>query len=394
MAISLYRYTVEDAPFAQGGMGDVYRAIDLLSQETVVIKTINALRLSLDDKTIRTFFKEAEASFRLGRLSDHIIRVTDIGYESGTHYMAQEYAAGGNLISRLGKVTGEKAKTIIDHIVKGLKVAHENKIIHSDISPDNILFDEKASVYKLSDFGLLKIMESHLITRGMSMHRGGKPYYMPPAHYFDPDQINQKTDFYAIGVVYYQLLTGGVLKPIFPNPPVIPLPVVIQAEKLSLHEAGVKFIEDCLYERFENVDQLIQAFAQVSPYGEKQISGKNHKAKIAPRFEVNMLGPNEYEFLLLTAEGEVVFSGQTYRSKAHAKAVINTVKKNALLRERYVLKHVMSEHFFVLSSAKNEPIGHSKSFPTVEEVEKKIDWMVVNAPLAGIVYVPKTVIIN
>lgn len=392
MTLSLYRYRVEDSPFAQGGMGDVYRAVDLLSQETVVIKTINALRLSLDEKTVRTFFKEAEASFRLGRLSEHIVKVTDIGYESGTHYMAQEYAAGGNLVSRLGKVTGEKAKTIIDHILKALRVAHKNKIIHSDISPDNILFDEKASVYKLSDFGLLKIMESHLVTRGMSMHRGGKPYYMPSAHYFDPDQINQKTDFYAIGIVYYQLLTGAVPKPIFPNPPVIPAPVVIQAEKLKLHNAGVTFIEDCLHERFENVDQLIAAFAEVSPYGEKQVSGKSQKIKA--RFEVSMRAPHEYEFFLLSAEGEVVFSGQTYRSKAHAKAVINAIKKIAALRDRYITKHVMDEHFFVLVSAKNEPIGHSKSFLTFEEAERKIDWMVINAPLAGIVYVPKTVIIN
>lgn len=392
MAINLYRYSVEDSPFAQGGMGDVYRAVDLLSQETVVIKTINALRLNLDEKTIRTFFKEAEASFRLGRLSDHVVKVTDIGYEAGTHYMVQEYASGGNLLSRLGKVTGEKAKKIIGDILRGLQVAHENKIIHSDISPDNILFDEKASVYKLSDFGLLKIMESHLITRGMSLHRGGKPYYMPQAHYFDPDQIGEKTDFYAIGMVYYQLLTGGILKPKFPNPPTIPQPVVIKAETINLHEAGVKFIEDCLYERFEKVDQLITAFARVSPYGDKLVPGETTKIRPGARFEVSMLGPNEYEFLLLTTEGEIVFSGQKYRSKAHAKAVISSVRKSAVLRERYARKHVMQEHFFVLNSAKSEPLGHSRSFPNIEEMEKKIDWMMINAPLGVISYSAKTVI--
>jgi serine/threonine protein kinase len=394
MAISLYRYSVEDTPFAQGGMGDVYRAVDLLSQETVVIKTINALRLNLDEKTIRTFFKEAEASFRLGRLSDHIVKVTDIGYESGTHYMVQEYASGGNLFSRLGKVNGKKAKEITDDILRGLRVAHDNRIIHSDISPDNILFDEKASVYKLSDFGLLKIMESHLITRGVSLHRGGKPYYMPPAHYFDPDQINQKTDFYAIGMVYYQLLTGGILKPVFPNPPAVPQPIVIKAERVNLHEAGLKFIEDCLHERFENIDQLITAFAGVSPHEETQGYSKLPKPKLGPRFEVSILGPNEYEFLLLTAEGEVVFSGQKYRSKAHAKAIINSVRKSAVLRERYSRKHVMQEHFFVLNSAKSEPLGHSRSFPNIEEMEKKIDWMTTNAPLAEISYSAKTLIVT
>jgi serine/threonine protein kinase len=394
MALSLYRYNVEDAPFARGGMGDIYKAIDLLSQETVIIKTINALRLNLDEKTIRTFFKEAEASFRLGRLSDHIIKVTDIGCESGTHYMVQEYATGGNLFSRLGKVSGEKAKAIIDNILRGLKIAHENKIIHSDISPDNILYDEKTSIYKLADFGLLKIMESHLVSKGMSIHRGGKPHYMPSAHYFDPDLINQKTDFYSIGIVYYQLLTGEIPKPDFPNPPVVSLPVVIKAEKLNLHNSGVKFIEDCLHEKFENVDELITAFAQVSPYGEGPAHGLNPKPGVTPRFEVTMLGPDEYEFLLLTVEGEVVFSGQKYRSRAHAKAVINSVRKSAVLRDRYARKHVMNEHFFVLNSAKNEPLGRSRSFRTAEEMDKKIDWMMINTPLAVIAYTDKTVLIN
>jgi serine/threonine protein kinase len=383
MALSLYRYKIEDAPFAQGGMGDVYRAVDLLSQETVVIKTINALRLKLDEKTIRTFFKEAEASFRLGRLSEHIVRVTDIGYESGTHYMVQEYASGGNLVSRLGKVTGEEAKAIIDDVLSGLKVAHENKIVHSDISPDNILFDEKGGVYKLSDFGLLKIMESHLITRGMSLHRGGKPYYMPPAHYFNPEQISEKTDFYAIGMVYYQLLTGGVLRLMFPNPPVITPPVVIKTTKLGLQDAGVKFIDNCLHERFDKIDQVIAAFAGISPGEDMQAPGKS-RPKPTARFEVTMLGPNQFEFVLLTAEGEVVFIGQKYRSKAHAKAAINSVRKSAVFPERYSRKHVMQEHFFVLNSAKSEPLGHSSSFPNFVEMEDKIDWMSVNAPLAGI----------
>jgi len=369
-------------------MGDVFRAVDLLSHETVVIKTINALRLKLDEKTIRTFFKEAEASFRLGRLSDHIVKVTDIGYESGTHYMVQEYASGGNLLSRLGKVTSEEAKLIIDHILRGLKVAHENKIVHSDISPDNILFDEKAGVYKLSDFGLLKIMEPHLITRGMSLHRGGKPLYMPQAHFVNPEQINEKTDFYAIGMVYYQLLTGKPLKPIFPNPPVITPPVVVKATKVSLQDGGLKFIEDCLHERFETVDQLITAFAGISPLNDTPLPGKTLRPRPVSRFEVSMLGTNQYEFVLLTAEGEAVFSGQKYRSKAHAKAAINSVKKSAVLQERYSRKHVLQEHFFVLNSARGEPLGHSRSFRNFIEMEEKIDWMKVNAPLAEISFRP------
>jgi len=394
MTLNLYRYNVEDTPFAQGGMGDVYRAVDLLSQEIVVIKTINALRLHLDEKTIRTFFKEAEASFRLGQLSNHIIKVTDIGFESGTHFMVQEYATGGNLIPRLGKVDGKEARLVIDDILKGLKVAHENKIIHSDISPDNILFDAQKSVYKLSDFGLLKIMESHLITRGVSLHRGGKPYYMPPAHYFDPDKINQKTDFYAIGVVYHQLLTGEILKPLFPDPPTVPQPVVIKAEGANLMEGAVRFIESCLHQKFEDVDDLIQAFSKLSAWGDTRTSAPKPRKINLPKFEVSMMGTNVFRFTLISEEGQPIFSGDTYRSRAHAKAVIKTIRQNAVVRERYSRRQIDNKHYFTLNTAKKEPLGHSVSFASNAEMEEKIDWMIANAPTAVVSYAAKTLLMK
>ena len=172
-----------------GGMGEIYKATDKLSGNMVAIKTINKLKLRVDDKTIRNFLKEAETTFRLSKQTPHVVDVIDLGYEDDTYYMALEYVDGGNVLDQGGNVTGTEAKQIVLQVLNGLKVAHTNKIIHSDISPDNILHDKIKKQFKLSDFGLLKILETKLVTRGQTMLRGGKHLYMHPNHFYNPNLI-------------------------------------------------------------------------------------------------------------------------------------------------------------------------------------------------------------
>ncbi|MDD5486632.1 MAG: serine/threonine-protein kinase [Dehalococcoidales bacterium] len=263
MSLNLLRYEVEDAPFGRGGMGEVYKGKDRLSGEEVAIKTINQFKLDADDKTIRTFMKEAEASFKLGHQSPFIVKVSNIGLENDTYFMIQEFMDGGNILPKCGKVSGAEAKQIILQALNGLKVAHSNKIVHSDISPDNILFSKKEDKYKLSDFGLLKIIESHLVTRGHSIHAGGKPHFLPKAHFFDPALINEKSDFYAIGMVYHFLLTGKIAHGTYPNPPQIQAPFKIAHNNVDLHPHGINFLNACFNESYANVDQLIKALSAV-----------------------------------------------------------------------------------------------------------------------------------
>ena len=166
---NLFRYETEDAPFAYGGMGEVYQAIDKLSGDQVVIKTIHHKRLGFDDKTIESFFKEAQAGFRLGEQSKHIANVLDIGFED-VPYMAVEYFSGGSIFPLMGTLQIEQCRDILRQIVVGVYHAHNAKVVHSDISPDNVLYDSDSLRFALSDFGLLKILETRLMTRGRSLH--------------------------------------------------------------------------------------------------------------------------------------------------------------------------------------------------------------------------------
>lgn len=266
MALTLFRYEIEDEPFDEGGMGELYKAKDRLSGQDVVIKTVNPRRLRLDEKTIESFFKEAEASFHLSQKSPNIVKTLDIGLEGGTYYMALEYMSGGNIIPKLGNVSPEVADFIISQVLEALKMAHKNKIVHSDISPDNILCNAEGTVYKVSDFGLLKILETYMITKGQSIHTGGKPHYMPPAHYFDPDAIGPETDLYGLGIVYFQLISGKLLKPRFPEPPDVRTAFMgFFASNVMIHEGRLEFIHSCLYGNYNDALEASDSFKHYMP---------------------------------------------------------------------------------------------------------------------------------
>lgn len=263
--IKLFRYETEDDPFAYGGMGEVYRAEDKLSGNTVVIKTIHTKRLGLDEKTVESFFKEAQAGFRLGYKCHHIAKVLNIGMED-MPYMAVELF-DGNLSDHLGNHDLAACRDIFRQILAGVYHAHENGVVHSDLSPDNVLVKGDPILVAVSDFGLLKILETRLITRGKSLHTGGKPYYMPPAHFFDPDLIDKTTDIYALGVIYFQILTGGVLRASLTGEVAIPDNPVLH-DGTPLPDSDISIVRKCCNLEYGTLEQLLHEFA---PLGLKPV---------------------------------------------------------------------------------------------------------------------------
>lgn len=97
---------------------------------------------------------------------------------------------------------------MLDNILKALRIAHKKGVVHSDISPDNIMFDEISGKYKLNDFGLAKLLNSTLMRRGsMKSFTGGKPGFLPLIDW----QTGQRTthsDLYGLAATVVYLLTG------------------------------------------------------------------------------------------------------------------------------------------------------------------------------------------
>ena len=199
----------------QGGMAEVWLALDRQNGRTVAIKIINSQHP--DPELLRRFSKEAE---RLSELNHtHILRIYDwySGSTSATQeqsldfpYIVMEYVEGGDLKERLKQRKGqpyplEETLHIFAELCGAVQYAHDRGVIHRDLKPANILFRRSKNCPEevvLSDFGLaVEVDDSYL-----SLPNAGTPAYMAPEQY--NGEANEASDIYALGVILYQLCTG------------------------------------------------------------------------------------------------------------------------------------------------------------------------------------------
>jgi tRNA A-37 threonylcarbamoyl transferase component Bud32 len=195
----------------QGGFGTVYKAVHPLIGKQVAIKVL-ARKFSADPEMVSRFIAEARAVnqirnryiidiFSFGQLADH------------RHYYVMEFLDGEALDARLerGRLELAAALPILRAIGKALDAAHAKGIAHRDLKPENVfLVHGEDDVWpKLLDFGVAKLMgevdgTKHKTRTGIPI---GTPYYMSPEQCRGKD-VDHRTDYYAFGVLAYELLTG------------------------------------------------------------------------------------------------------------------------------------------------------------------------------------------
>lgn len=212
--IECERYEIEPMPIGKGGFGEVYKAYDLLYERTVVIKTIVAPRLyGINEPQIRRqFFKESVISARLGSHSENIVKVFDYGYDRSTDipFFVMEYIQGYDLSRKIGKFSLRESFLLLFDMLTALKIAHDNGVVHSDISPDNIMFDESEKIYKLNDFGLARLLNSQLMKRGNTTSLvGGKAGFLPLLDW-NTGNRSAHSDLYGLAVTITLLISGHV----------------------------------------------------------------------------------------------------------------------------------------------------------------------------------------
>ncbi len=196
------KYRVLDR-IGRGGMGTVYRATDETLHREVAIKVLNA---ELNDPGVaRRFRAEAVTVARLSHPG--LATIYELFQHDGQWLMVMEFVRGETLealVSRAGPLAVEVAAPLCMQALNALAHAHSMGVVHRDLKPANIMVNE-AGLVKVMDFGIARVAGTeHLTSAGFLM---GTPAYMAPEQ-VTAGEVDARADLYAIGVVFYHLLTG------------------------------------------------------------------------------------------------------------------------------------------------------------------------------------------
>lgn len=185
-------------------MATVFLGHDPLIGRDVAVKVLP--REFLHDPSFRGRF-EREA--RTIAMLEHpaIVPIYDFGEQDGQPFLVMRYMKGGTLADRLqnGPVPVEAAAAILKRIGAALDHAHSNGVIHRDLKPGNILFDEYDLAF-LSDFGIVKLAQETVTFTGDSIV--GTPAYMSPEQVHGRKAIDGRSDIYTLGLILFEMLTG------------------------------------------------------------------------------------------------------------------------------------------------------------------------------------------
>jgi serine/threonine protein kinase/tetratricopeptide (TPR) repeat protein len=196
-----------------GGMGDVYEAQDSRLPRSVAIKFLKP-SLSKDVHAVRRFKREARLASSLNH--PNICAILDVDESAGQSFIAMELLHGRSLKSRLaaGPVGVGEILDILGQVAAALVAAHDQGIIHRDITPGNVFLTDGGLV-KLLDFGLAKHFPSlesdghtteDLTTSGAL---AGTIYYMAPEQLDESGRVDHRCDLFSLGVILYQMATGA-----------------------------------------------------------------------------------------------------------------------------------------------------------------------------------------
>lgn len=197
-----------------GGMGAVYLAEHPLIGKKVALKAIHP-EFAHNKEVVQRFFNEARAVNKIG--NEHIVEIHDFGIgEDGEHFFIMEYLEGPTLAAVMAAeplMHPQRALHIAAQIAAGLAAAHGCAIIHRDLKPDNIMLVQRLGdrdFVKILDFGLAKMFAdagSKLTAQGVVL---GTPQYMAPEACESKQDIDHRSDIYALGILLFQMLCGQV----------------------------------------------------------------------------------------------------------------------------------------------------------------------------------------
>lgn len=194
-----------DHVIGRGAMGEVYAASHVTSDQRAAIKVLHAYMAN--GNNVERFFREAEITSNLD--SPYIVRVFDHGLaEDQSPFLIMELLEGHDLAWHLRerrRFAIKDAVRVVADVATALSAAQDAGIVHRDVKPKNVIYDEKTDCWKILDFGVSKIRTSSgTLTHGDII---GTPGYMAPEQATNRP-VDHRADVFSLGVVAYRLLTG------------------------------------------------------------------------------------------------------------------------------------------------------------------------------------------
>jgi DNA-binding response OmpR family regulator/predicted Ser/Thr protein kinase len=180
----------------------VYLARSARLGHDVALKVSKSMR---EEASPRQFL-EREYDASLNVRSPLVVEVYDYGVHGGVEFLAMEYLPRGDLKARIQRgISEQEAMRYVEQIAAALKVVHDAGMVHRDLKPPNVMLRESDTV-ALIDFGLARVLDGGTTTTQSGVLLGS-PYYMSPEQALG-EQLDARSDFYSLGVMCYEMLTG------------------------------------------------------------------------------------------------------------------------------------------------------------------------------------------
>ncbi len=293
------------AELGKGGMGAVYKAVQESIDREVALKVM-APHFAKNKQAGDRFIREAKTAGKVNH--PNVISIIDVGQENGQYYMALELVSGGDAeqlcAQEGGQLSEKRALEIIKDASKGLQAIHQVGLVHRDIKPANIFISDDGTA-KLADLGLARSEagEDKMTQTGATV---GTPAFMSPEQAEGVEDLDIRSDIYALGATLYALVcgvppyTGNSAWAVVAKAINDPVPDASMINN-TLSGSCLKLINDCMNkdrdERIQTPDELLEkidhAITNPSPVAKKSKSPAKARKRNNPEAAAESKSPNK-----------------------------------------------------------------------------------------------------